>query len=381
MVEEKLPKVDYSRAVSNTGDRSKIIRVMKKAMAGESITVGFIGGSITQGSLASAPDKCYACRVYEWFKESFPASDVKYVNAGIGATDSQFGCARAESDLLSFKPDMCFAEFSVNDASNEHFHETYEGLVRKILAGGNRALMLIHNVRYDDGGNAQLMHSKVARKYDVPSVSMQQVIYPELENGNIDNRLITPDDLHPNDLGHALVSSVIISVLDEIKKEAVFSELSESIISSNLPSPETLNAYENSIRYRNDSDGNIVSEISGFVKDEEPQNDITDIFKKGWIASDKGSYITFKVKGSCIAVQYRKTIQKPAPAALVIIDGDRENAKVLDADFEETWGDKLCIENVMEHGEKGEHTVRIELDKTHDRDALPFYLVSVIVSG
>ena len=92
------------KAQSNRGNRNRIINVFKKAMAGESITVGFLGGSITQGCAATSYDKCYAFKVFEWFKNSFPLSDVKYINAGIGATDSQFGCARAQDDLLSKKP-------------------------------------------------------------------------------------------------------------------------------------------------------------------------------------------------------------------------------------------------------------------------------------
>ena len=80
-------------------------------------------------------------------------------------------------------------------------------------------------------------------------------------------------------------------------------------------------------------------------------------------------------------MQYRKTIQKPAPAATLILDGNSETKMILDADFKETWGDKLVTETVLDHGENKEHTVRIELTDTHPSDALPFYLASVIASG
>ena len=378
MITEKIPSVDYSKAVSNAGNLHRIKNVMKRAAAGESITVGFLGGSITQGCAATHPDKCYAHKVYEWFAESFPKADIKYLNAGIGATDSQFGCARADSDLLVYDPDICFVEFSVNDEATDHYQETYEGLVRKILSSdSSRALMLIHNVRYDDGGNSQLQHSRVARRYDVPAVSMRDVIYPELEGGRLDNRVITADDLHPNDIGHSLVASVIISVLDDIRKHMD----EESAPVKEMPAPETANAYEDSVRYRNDSTSGIMTDAKGFDKDSLPQDVIGDVFRKGWTATEKGSYITFKVYGSCIGVQYRKTIQKPAPAATLILDGNTDTPVILDADFKETWGDKLVLETVLDHGENREHTVRIELMDTHPGDVLPFYLVSVIASG
>ena len=366
------------KAESNRGNRSRIINVFKKAQAGESITVGFLGGSITQGCAATSYDKCYAYKVFEWFKNSFPLSDVKYVNAGIGATDSQFGCARADEDLLAKKPDICFVEFSVNDEANDHFHETYEGLVRKILLSNpSRALMLIHNVRYDDGGSAQIIHTKVARRYEVPAVSMRDVIIPELESGRLENKTITSDNLHPNDAGHELVSKIIISVLEDIRDHMNDAESPEN----ELPMPETANAYEDSVRYRNDNAGNLIAGISGFTPDNLPQDIITDIFRKGWTASEKGSYIMFKVKGSCIGVQYRRTIQKPAPVATLTVDGDKTSAVKLNAEFDEDWGDKLCLCTALDHGENKEHTVRIELTETHAGDVLPFYLVSIIVSG
>ncbi len=366
------------KAESNRGNRRRIISIYRKAQAGEPITVGFLGGSITQGCAASSYDKCYAYKVFEWFKNSFPLSDVKYVNAGIGATDSQFGCARVEEDLLSKKPDICFVEFSVNDEANDHFRETYEGLVRKILLSDpSRALMLIHNVRFDDGGSAQLIHTKAARCYDVPAVSMRDVIIPELESGRLEAKTITSDNLHPNDAGHELVSEIIISVLKEIKDHMNDPEPEEG----KMPPAETLNAYEDSVRYRNDNAGDLIAGISGFTADNLHQDIITDIFRKGWTATEKGSYIIFKVKGSCIGVQYRRTIKKPAPVATLTVDGDKDSAVELNAEFDEDWGDKLCLSTVLDHGENKEHTVKIELTQTHEGDILPFYLVSIIVSG
>lgn len=53
----------------------------------------------------------------------------------------------------------------------------------------------------------------------------------------------------------------------------------------------------------------------------------------------------------------------------------------LDANFDETWGDKLELYTLLEHGENKEHTVQIKLVKTSEADASEFYLVSIIASG
>lgn len=386
--------IDFGQGVANPGYIWNIKEVMRRAEAGEKLTIGFIGGSITQGSLSSTPQKCYAYLVYKWWVDTFPEAEFKYVNAGIGGTTSQFGVARAEDDLLAAKPDFVIAEFSVNDESTEHFEETYEGLVRKILSSEfHPALMLVHNVCYNNGASAELVHSRIARHYNLPSVSMQSTLYKALLNCRFDNRRITPDDLHPNDCGHELVSMVITKRLEQIKNtvkaeyetaktaDKFFNSASMTSKSAQpdaLPAPLTANAYEDSVRYRND---NSVPVLDGFTADTSEQRDITDCFKKGFTASKKGAGITFKVSGSCIAVQFRKTINKPAPIAAAIIDGDESNAVKLDANFDETWGDKLELYTLLEHGENKEHTVQIKITEAGDADVSEFYLVSVIASG
>ncbi|MGN0403147.1 MAG: mannose-6-phosphate isomerase, class I [Acetatifactor sp.] len=352
----------------------RLKNMFQRAKQGEKLTIGFIGGSITQGCLSSAPELCYAYRVYEWWCHTFPKAEFVYLNAGIGATDSQFGCARVESDLLAGRPDFVIVEFSVNDEDNEHYLETYEGLVRKIYtAAWKPAVLLVHNIFYADGRNAQRVHGQVARHYNLPFVSMQDTIYPEILAGKIDRQDLTSDGLHPNDYGHSLVAGVITGFLEAVENEQV-----SDIGMQEMPSPITQNHYENSVRYRNN---NCTPELAGFEADRTEQKSITDIFKNGWMADKEGASIRFQVTGSCIGVQYRKTMQLPAPVAELILDEDTEHPIILDANFEETWGDKLVLDTVLEHGEEKEHTVEIRLTETHPEDKLPFYLVSVIASS
>lgn len=367
-------QIEYEKAVANRGNWYRIKKVMERAAAGEKITLGFLGGSITQGSLSSTPETCYAYRVCEWWKKTYPQAEFTYVNAGIGGTTSQFGVARAESDLLRFQPDFVIVEFSVNDDSTEHFCETYEGLIRKIYGSEKTpAMLLVHNVRYDDGGNAQVQHGKIARHYHLPAVSMQSTIYPRVVSGEIPNREITPDDLHPNDKGHELVASVITWFLEKIWKERE----ADCDTAFEMPNPLTMNQYENSLRMQNDNCDPI---CEGFTPDKEVQEHITQCFRKGWTASSKGAKISFAVAGTCIGIQYRKSVNQPAPIAQVIVDGDREHAVILDANFEENWGDCLYLETIAEHIKNRIHQVEIEIIENHENDAVPFYLVSVIGS-
>ena len=365
--------IDKEAGILNRGNLTRLKGFMNRAAKGERLTVGFIGGSITQGFSATDPDKCYAARTFGWLKKVFPNTEFDYVNAGIGATDSQFGAARVQEDLLQRLPDLVFVEFSVNDHSTPHFCETYEGLVRQIYGSASApAMVLIHNVYYDTGKSAAYYHAQVGRHYDLPCISIQNSIYPAVAAGRLPAEKITADFLHPNDLGHELVASVITNFLEKVIHDKT--QEPQEI----FPAPLTENAYEHCVRlqYSNSTPGKSV-----FVEDMTPQRDITDIFRNGWSAGEKGAYLEFAFRGTGAAVQYRRVKDGPAPIATAVVDENPETACVLDGTFDETWGDKLELATLLEHGKEGRHTVTIRLAETHEDDAVPFYLVSVIAAG
>ena len=361
--------IDYEKGLVNRGNWYALQGVMKRAAKGERVTIGFLGGSITQGSLASKQENCYASRVFSWWSAHFPR--VELINAGIGGTTSQFGAARVEEDLLQYHPDVVFVEFSVNDDNTPFFRETYEGLVRRILQSGVAA-MLIHNVRYDNMVSAEDIHLEIGRHYCLPCLSMKSTIFPLVASGVLPNRQITPDDLHPNDLGHQMVASVITHFLEQIRTAEQPDEKPAP-----MPAPLTENQYEHSVRYQN---GNADPVLEGFSVDDTPQEQITQMFRRGYTAWHQGDRITFQVEGTGIAVQYRKSVRKPAPIARVVVDDDPGTETLLDANFDEDWGDCLFIDTVLYHGENKCHKVEISISKAHPDDVVPFYLVSVIGS-
>lgn len=360
--------------IVNRGNWCRIKKVMERAKAGEKITLGFLGGSITQGSLSSTPETCYAYLVYDWWRKTFPEGEFVYLNAGIGGTTSQFGVARAESDLLRYHPDFVIVEFSVNDENTEFFLETYEGLIRKIYGNEEKpAVLIVHNVCYDTGINAQDQHMRVGKYYDIPCVGMKETIYPMIESGELENREITPDDLHPNDKGHGMVARVVTFFLTQVY--AGLSQMEEA--EKPFPKPFTPNGFEHSVRFQNK---NAQAECIGFEADKREQENIREIFRNGWTAGHKDDRITLDIEGTGIAVQYRKSVNKPTPVAVAVIDGEEEKAITLDGNFEEDWGDCLYLTKAVTGLEHKVHKVEIRIIEDHEEDVTPFYLVSVIGS-
>lgn len=152
---------------------------------------------------------------------------------------------RAVTDVLMYQPDFVVVDFSVNDLEVPFRQETYEGVVRKLLAWPSHpAVVLLNNIYYDTGETAQDEHNAVGDHYGVPHVSIRDSIYKDLRAGKYASRtLLSPDGLHPNDYGHGLVAGEIIKLL-----EAVNAHREEPEQEPAFPAPLTANAYENAQR-------------------------------------------------------------------------------------------------------------------------------------
>ncbi len=329
---------DYNTSIVSLGDANYLSAVFDKAEKEKELSIVYLGGSITQGCHAQTEDKRYVNLSAKWWEKSFPETKLSFFNAGIGATTSQFGAARADEHVLDKKPDLVFVEFSVNDDNTQLFRETYESLIRKLLkAQSVKAVVVINNLFYEDGHNAQEIHNEIAKHYGLPIVSVRDYIYPHIASGEEKREDYTTDMLHPNDKGHAMIA----------------------------------------VRYQNKS-LNIKSE--GFTADTHEASQWCDPFKDGWTGWKKGAKISFLVKGSIIMIQWRRTINKPAPKAYAVIDGRYNERVILDANFDEDWGDLCALTTISSNAGSGLHTLDIVIDE-EGREESPFMVISVISAG
>ena len=281
--------------------------------------------------------------------------------------------ARVVADVLMYQPDFVIVDFSVNDEANAFFQETYEGLVRRLLQWKSRpAVLLLNNVFYDTGENAQKYHNAVGTWYQVPHVSIKDTLYKKMKQVQYATKELTPDGLHPNDLGHRLVAEEINVFLEKVKSHMLEVEAENA-----LPVAMTTNAYEQAERL---TIRECVPKLYGFHADSKEKTGHLDFFKNGWIGRHPGDRIFFEVEASCIAVQYRKTIQRPALRAKLILDGSEEQMVLLDGNFEEDWGDCLYLQPILHHGERKIHTVELVVLSDTEKQATPFYLMSLIIA-
>ena len=93
-----------------------------RARAGKPVTIGYIGGSITQAVYG------YRTRSARYIQSMFPVTPMKAINAGVSGTGTDLGSCRIHEQLLQYHPDLVFIEFAANGA----YRDGMEGMIRQI---------------------------------------------------------------------------------------------------------------------------------------------------------------------------------------------------------------------------------------------------------
>lgn len=339
----------YNRALLNEGNTSRLAAAMEKAKKGESITVAAIGGSITQGTAASSTNSCYASRFFSWWQEKFPECEVNTVNAGIGGTDSYLGVHRADEQLLSYNPDVVVIEFSVNDTDKTMNKYSYDSLVRKVLSAENEPAVILLFTTQEDGTSLQDVHKEIGKAYDLPMISYREAVYPEVAAGTINWKDISPDNIHPNDIGHGIIGQLLSRYLDGIYDSDTASLAAEVTV---FDTEGYTNDYYKNAKLVNASQ--IEYTADGF---EVGQNKVYSQFPENWI-TEGGGTLSFDVECQNIGILYLKTTDGKSGTYEVYVDGERKGK--LEGDFSGGWGNYAFPKQVLLAKDTEKHTVEIK---------------------
>ncbi len=337
---------------------ARLEAVMRKAAAKEPVTVAVIGGSITQGTAASSADKCYAAIMRDWWKQTFPDTEITYVNAGIGGTDSYLGVHRMGPDLLDHKPDFVIVEYSVNDADTNFYKTTYENVVRRILLRDNAPAVMLLYMTQDNGTSAQAAHGFTGFYYELPQLSYHDMIMNEVNSGGIKWADISPDNIHPNDKGHAVCGELIWKYLNNVLENMKDTTDVEYTVKA---APLTSDAYINAHILDNRSLN--ADTAAGF----ETKSVAWDEFKNGWSAKNGGS-ITFTVNAKRIGILYYRSLSDSYGTAEIQIDGT--SVRSVDSYFKGGWGNSVYAQQVFSEKETAQHTVTVTVPEGKAFDIL-----------
>ncbi len=341
----------YERAILNEGNKSRLANAMKRAENGESITVGVIGGSITQGSSATNHANCYAELFHAYWSEKFPNSQINFVNAGIGGTNSYLGVHRVDEQLLSAEPDVVIVEFSVNDTDKVMNKYSYDSLVRKILTSASSPAVMLLFTTQENGTSLQETHKEIGAAYDLPMLSYREVVYPEVAAGTLDWKEISPDNIHPDDDGHSLIGQLVSRYLDSVYDE--LSSIDSEAIEFTAEA-YTADYYADAKMYGASEITPL--EISGFKNS--GNNIYPQLFPDNFVTQGEG-YLKFETECKCLGFFYLKQTNGTGGKYDVYIDGEKK--ATLDADFSGGWGNYGETKQVLISKDIEKHTVEVKL--------------------
>ena len=228
------PKVDresfryremIARSFLSAGNNGRIQSFLRRARAGEAVSVAFLGGSITQGAGAvPLQENCYAKVCCDGLRQRY-GKNIRYIKAGVGGTPSETGLMRYRRDITregTVQPDLVVVEFAVNDAGDETEGVFYESLVRHILNGpGHPAVILLFAVFADDW-NLKRRLAPIGYRYQLPMVDVLEAVCPQFRNP--ENRVITKrqyfyDVYHPSNLGHQIMADCLLYLIDRLDNQ------------------------------------------------------------------------------------------------------------------------------------------------------------------
>ena len=232
---EKLYTEMIEKSFGSTGNIARFAKAFEKAERGEDISVGYIGGSITQGAISGTTRQhCWAKVAQQWLQKQYPDIKVNYVNAGIGGTPSDYGLFRSVPHLLSFDPDIIFIEFSVNDGNTDGLRQYYESLIRSCLNDENTPAVAI--VISEGAGEANKAREyNFGEYYDIPVIDVDTAVDYGISSGEFTYDEYAPDGIHPYEWGHRIMADTLINMYTTVMELAKNASADELKV---LPVPE-----------------------------------------------------------------------------------------------------------------------------------------------
>lgn len=233
----------------------------ERAEKGDNLNVIFFGGSLTWGANASDPlITSYRGLMMDYLIKKYPKAHFNFVDAAIGGTGSSLGLFRLERDVMKFKPDLVFLDFTMNDGPDEVDPQklaSYEHLVREIVKSGSALQPVITTFKFfvdkPEAPKLPLIddHTKLALAYGVPPANIHQAISKAVQAKQADVAVLWPfDGAHPDDPGYKLFfeevrnqfeKNLAAKVVNQVPGEPVFAELYPNVerqILADLPLPK-----------------------------------------------------------------------------------------------------------------------------------------------
>jgi len=230
---------ESSNVSSNNGAGTKIIKIVA------------LGDSTTEADWEGNAKEVYASRLQPELQKHGVEAEV--INAGISNTTSRQALARLDNDVRRHKPDVVIVQFGINDSwidaslgrteprlTLEEYRDCLTTIIDTLRGDGARVILMTSNpMRWSEYYGEELRDPAlgfdfndvrginrlldiyveevrhIAAEKEVPLIDVFERFeaYGQVENQSIHDLLIPGDEMHPNDLGHAMIAQWLADLL------------------------------------------------------------------------------------------------------------------------------------------------------------------------
>lgn len=180
------------------------------------ITIGFVGGSITEPANGTR----WSDKTADWFVLNYPEVSVNVENAAKGATGSLSAVFRIEEDINACGCDLVLVETAVNDGPDA-WGACREGILRKLLKDDRCDVIVTYT--YSSGFYEDMLAGRIPRSmidweelvehYDLPRVYMSRYAFDLMLGGYVRWEEWLPDGLHPGHAGSRLYAEPVTELI------------------------------------------------------------------------------------------------------------------------------------------------------------------------
>ncbi len=267
------------------------------------VTIGYIGGSITQAFYG------YRLQSAKYIQSLYPDVKMQFLNAGVSGTGTDLGACRLKDQILTHHPDLIFIEFAVNGA----YQDGMEGMIRQIIRDNPKTdICLIYTLisgqakGYTEGfvpENIQGLE-EIAEYYHIPSIHLGmeaaalekagKLIWKGEPKSAADQIVFSADGVHPTTEGGNIYAAAIARGINKMKIHSMASNhiLPKPLCPSNWDDAKMIDPLE------------VAKFSAGWTKILTSENAQLRQFK-GWFpyvmyTEKTGSSFTFKFTGTMV---------------------------------------------------------------------------------
>ncbi len=224
-------KLDYFNP-SELQERNGLVNVISKMKAGEPVTIGFLGGSITM-------QDGWRGKTLEWLRAQYPKTTITEVDVSLSGTGAELAVCRTDEEIVAYDPDLVFVEYAVNGGTEQNM----EGIVRKIWKNDPTTdICFVYTITtsmlasYEAGILPQVTKGfeNVADYYGIPSIAFGFQIAEMNQKGELTPKAASPepgkvlfsnDGTHPTMDGSILYAGAVARSIATMDKHTVKTEL------------------------------------------------------------------------------------------------------------------------------------------------------------